>query len=74
MFLARITGLLSLVVLLFPEGNGRRINLGERKGKEEDSGKRGGKTVVRMYYMRKESIFNKINKNKNVHKAYNLMS
>jgi len=45
---------LSLGSLLFSGGNRGGVDLGETEGRRNG----GGETVVRLYYMREESIFN----------------
>lgn len=39
------------------EGNGRGVDLRERRGREELGGLEAGKVVVRKYYVREETIF-----------------
>jgi hypothetical protein len=47
-------------ILLLLMGDGGRGDLEERGGEEKLGGREGSKTMVRMYCIREESIFNKI--------------
>lgn len=47
-------------------GDGERVGLGEKRGREEVGGEEGGETVVWMYCTRAEFIFNNKKLNINI--------